>query len=370
MILFIFFSFRCSTWLRIIKREDILSSCSKDYIYNNGKLCNLHFKDEAFTSTLRLKLSKFAVPFLENDGSTDSMMNCSSTNLSKISEFQAAGGSILTSTPKTNETIPQSMTYLYEPVPSTSKDISVIPKANEEESENLSPQCNEKLICTNSAPRVPKLTPKTRRIMTLESSLTKCKRKIFKLETSLHKTSLAESLRSKLTNVQYLFVMAQIRLHNKSKQGRRWSAEEKAMAYNIYARSTNTYNYLCDRFAFPSISTLRRSVGPIAINTGICPIILHCLKRKVNKMKHQEKFCILTFDEMSIKESLSYNAALDSVDGFESIERKDGNPQLATQALVFMLRGLTTNWKQVQHSCLKCFVNKIFLILLLKLFII
>lgn len=338
--IFFFFLFRCSTWLKIIKKEYLLNACSKDYIYNNGKLCDIHFRDQAFTSTLRLKLSKFAVPFLENDDSAESV-NCSLGNLhteSQISDFQAAESSIITSTPK--------------PVPSTSKAIcntQVVSKANEEKSENFESLQQKENLCTNSVHGV-KLTPKTQRIMTLQSNLSKCKRKIFKLENSMQKTSLAESLKSKLTNMQYLFVMSQIRLHNKSKKGRRWSAEEKAMAYNIYARSTNTYNYLCDRFAFPSVSTLRRSIGPIARNTGICPILLHCLKKKISKMKHEEKFCILTFDEMSIRKSLSFNGALDSVDGYESMERPEGEPQLATQALVFMIRGLTTNWKQVQHS--------------------
>ena len=51
---------------------------------------------------------------------------------------------------------------------------------------------------------------------------------------------------------------------------------------------------------------------------------------------------------MSIKTKLHYNAQLDCVDGWESTE-KDGPKQLATQALVFMIRGITQNWKQVPY---------------------
>ena len=190
-----------------------------------------------------------------------------------------------------------------------------------------------------------KITPKTKRIMTLESCLSKCRRKIFNLEKS--KQRFVEILRSKLTPVQFTFVMSQLRFFNKDKRGRRWSPEEKAMSLNIFMRNTRTYNYLRQVFAFPSYSTLKRSIGPVAQDTGICPILIRCLKNKIEKMKYEEKLCILMFDEMSMKKSLSYNAALDRIDGMESVNRSEGEPQQATHALVFMIRGLTTCWKQV-----------------------
>lgn len=50
---------------------------------------------------------------------------------------------------------------------------------------------------------------------------------------------------------------------------------------------------------------------------------------------------------MAIEKGLQLNAQVDYVDGWESVER-DGPKQLATtQALVFMIRGIVHNWKQV-----------------------
>ena len=83
-------------------------------------------------------------------------------------------------------------------------------------------------------------------------------------------------------------------------------------------------------------------------DVGFCPILKKALQQKVEKMENEtDKFCTLVFDEMSIKNKLHYNAKLDCVDGWESAERENGPKQIATQALVFMIRGITHNWKQV-----------------------
>lgn len=63
-------------------------------------------------------------------------------------------------------------------------------------------------------------------------------------------------------------------------------------------------------------------------------------------MQELEKICTVVFDEISIKEELNYNAKLDIIDGYESA-RTDESRQFANHALVFMLRGVITNWKQV-----------------------
>lgn len=63
-------------------------------------------------------------------------------------------------------------------------------------------------------------------------------------------------------------------------------------------------------------------------------------------MKDKEKICTIVFDDMSIRACLNYNAALDIIDGFASDDGST-NKKMATQVLVFMLRGVITNWKQV-----------------------
>ena len=69
------------------------------------------------------------------------------------------------------------------------------------------------------------------------------------------------------------------------------------------------------------------------------------LKRKAKLMNKNEKMCSLMLDEMSIKKGLKYDPSTDTVEGYEDFGTK-GSSKIASHALVFMLRGITSNWKQ------------------------
>lgn len=66
-------------------------------------------------------------------------------------------------------------------------------------------------------------------------------------------------------------------------------------------------------------------------------------------MSESDRLCVLLVDEMSIKPGLKYATDLDSVDGFSTVKKHDfkEDAPFATQALVFMARGIVKNWKQV-----------------------
>jgi len=64
------------------------------------------------------------------------------------------------------------------------------------------------------------------------------------------------------------------------------------------------------------------------------------LSLRVSSLPTCERQCVLVFDEMSLSCLLSYDKNLDRVIGYTD----DGT--IATYALVFMVRGLKTKWKQ------------------------
>ncbi|GFO18984.1 THAP domain-containing protein 9 [Plakobranchus ocellatus] len=77
--------------------------------------------------------------------------------------------------------------------------------------------------------------------------------------------------------------------------------------------------------------------------------MMHLFEIKVSSMGLQEKVCAILLDEMALKASLQFNALDDQDEGFEDfgqIGRSPKHPKHATHALVFMLRGLSTKWKQ------------------------
>ena len=63
-------------------------------------------------------------------------------------------------------------------------------------------------------------------------------------------------------------------------------------------------------------------------------------------MKPGDKLCAIVMDEMSIKESIAYNAGRDEVEGFEDYGMLGKTTYIANHALAFMVRGLTVKWKQ------------------------
>lgn len=63
-------------------------------------------------------------------------------------------------------------------------------------------------------------------------------------------------------------------------------------------------------------------------------------------MKKREKYCAISFDEMKLKSALQYNKKLDSIVGFENYRQYTlPEPQAATHALLFMVRGKCRTWK-------------------------
>jgi len=61
-------------------------------------------------------------------------------------------------------------------------------------------------------------------------------------------------------------------------------------------------------------------------------------------MDKTSRFCFITFDEMSLRQEMKYDASKDSVTGLVQLPTKE--PQACNQALVFMIKGITAKWKQ------------------------
>jgi len=64
---------------------------------------------------------------------------------------------------------------------------------------------------------------------------------------------------------------------------------------------------------------------------------METLAVKAKHMTGLEKDCVLVFDEMALKTKLVYNKERDCVEGFEDFR---------FIALVFMLREISSKWKQ------------------------
>ena len=122
--------------------------------------------------------------------------------------------------------------------------------------------------------------------------------------------------------------------------------EQKALALSLLHSSPRTYRMLQDVFKLPSVKTLSRVMEKINVYPGFNENIMKALRQKVALQSNQERLCAVVMDEMAIKEALLYNAEMDAIEGFEDFGRLGEIKFVANHALVFMVRGLTSKWKQ------------------------
>ena len=79
---------------------------------------------------------------------------------------------------------------------------------------------------------------------------------------------------------------------------------------------------------------------------GLIESTLEALQVKVNTMDTRDRNVALVFDEMSIKEGLTYNTGRDIVEGFEDFGLAGQTRFLANHAIAFIVKGLASKWKQ------------------------
>ncbi|GFO18982.1 THAP domain-containing protein 9 [Plakobranchus ocellatus] len=95
-----------------------------------------------------------------------------------------------------------------------------------------------------------------------------------------------------------------------------------------------------------SALTLNKAIQNVYVKPDICANMMHLFEINVSSMGLQEKVCAMLLDEMALKASLQFNPLDDQDEGFEDFGQFGRSPKHATHALVFMLRGLLTKWKQ------------------------
>ena len=183
-----------------------------------------------------------------------------------------------------------------------------------------------------------------------------CQRKTIKrLKSKPKVTSTSEEIKNvKEVSSKYLnkyaheFFCKQIDASQRRLRGLRYGARDKSFALSLLHASPKAYMLLQKVFMLPSIKTLRDTMKKIDIYPGFPPKLLSAFKCKVDSFTAAEKLCVLIFDEVSLKKSVTYNVEKDYVEGLEDfgdlITVEEGNP--AGYASVFMARGLTKSWKQ------------------------
>ena len=167
------------------------------------------------------------------------------------------------------------------------------------------------------------------------------------LKSVRKKLASAETKIRELTTASFLNNDQAAALARKTTKGSKWSEKTIRVALQIkHACGTTGYELLRSlSYPLPSSRTLIRRLQNIRFLPGILHEVLYVLKLKSETMHDIEKDCVLFMDEMEISQGFDHDRSLDCLFGGTTLPQS--NVQVANHALVFMIGGLNTRWKQV-----------------------
>ena len=191
------------------------------------------------------------------------------------------------------------------------------------------------------------------KVSTHRVKIHRLKGKIKTLTASLEKASKSGSITNIIKNAsRYLdtstldFFASQLRIGKQRLKGRRYTNKDKLFAFALHYQSPSAYRFCRKIFALPCERSLRRWLEKVRVQPGFNNTSFEILQRKAKTMSERDKVCVLTLDEMSLKSGLYYDLQKDIIEGMEDFGSLGKSKNLATQALVFMVRGLACKWKQ------------------------
>lgn len=162
----------------------------------------------------------------------------------------------------------------------------------------------------------------------------------------LSTADIVEAIRKRVSPAVSALVEAQLRMSNRSRHGRRWCSQNKALALGLYFHSPKGYKYCRNVLRLPSVRSLQLWLQRVPLRVGFYPEIFDLVKRRAASFSRPERACTIVFDEMHIKKELSYNPSCDRFEGLEEFGSGEQGKNLANKALVFMAKGIQTPWKQ------------------------
>lgn len=149
----------------------------------------------------------------------------------------------------------------------------------------------------------------------------------------------------KFNKQQLDFFKMQLTNTSRKSHGQRYTLEHKSLCLAIYKQGPKCYRFLQKIFSLPDKRTLSRHSANLLFEAGINRNLFEFIKEKVKSLPEIDKYCIISWDEQSLKAHLDYNQPRDLIDGFvDSCDMRE--PEFATHALTFMVRGTNTPYKQ------------------------
>lgn len=309
-------------------------------------LCQYHFNNDAFCNPIlknRLKSTAVPIPFEQSSiGQTTS--NTSPHEMNVLNPEKTYGKKNPGAITKVQENIlPDEKGCSSSESEAWVQSLVNLPSSPAKQSKNSTITiCDNAVVISQQKLLLEKLQQQVQqknKKLSLQSS------HIAKLRKAVRKIKHFQKVDSELMSRKFFKKWSKTIVRMQIRKKRQWFPDEKKFALILHYKSPNAYKYLTRMISLPSESTVRHWIGKSNFLPGINNNLFNQIKVKSQTMEALERKCVITFDEMCIKQFLEYNKYLDIIEGFEDYGHLGRTKKFAKHALVFMARGIFSSWK-------------------------
>ncbi|XP_046402977.1 uncharacterized protein LOC124168752 [Ischnura elegans] len=195
-------------------------------------------------------------------------------------------------------------------------------------------------------------TPRTsKRIVCYRQSIDRLRTNLFRerkrkaVQKKCERRQLAEISQKYLPTSAHKLLMAQLKLSQARKYGRRWSSYMKDFALSLYYHGPRAYRFLRKTLCLPSVRSLISWQKKVVVMPGIDNNAMVALEEHAKNLTGPDLIVSIIFDEVAIRENLFYDPSVDRILGYCDYGNCV-NSTVGNQCLVVMVKGITKKWKQ------------------------
>lgn len=164
-------------------------------------------------------------------------------------------------------------------------------------------------------------------------------------ESKMNDERVLNYLSQKLNETTVDFIKMQLTNCQRSKHGRRYTAEQKSYWLASYKQGPKSYRFNERSFILPGRRTLGRHSANILFQSGTDSKVFEAMKDTVKDWSEADRQCVISWDEVALEQHLDYCPGRDFIEGFVEMD-KERRPKFATHSLTFQVRGITWPYKQ------------------------
>ncbi|XP_050298940.1 uncharacterized protein LOC126737896 [Anthonomus grandis grandis] len=296
-------------------------------IYNNCRICALHFLPQDFGANKILK--KDVLPSLNLPGLLEPLeVICKAENTVIIKYTNKVTVEAESEPSTSKETLLQ--TFESSSVKTSGYGISLPAPTLNPVGASSNKRSRSTLLSEVNVSQVKDLTPKARHLykravqFKRRAALSKKSRLSFKqrlcASEKFASSDIFKKCVSSMDRIRARFFQCQFENSDRKPKGRRYTLEDQVLALALYKQTGSGNHFLSKFFALPSRKTVMKLLKRIPICPGIHEQVFSVLKAEVkNFKKPQDKHYVLMFDEMSIQSNLQPNYHEEKIIGFEDL---------------------------------------------------